>query len=94
MQSSVWLQKMKILQLFLGGKYFKQLIAEEPTLESETTSGKVMEMQTDLPANQLIANCQQAIQAGFLIDVSTDAQKIGLTFPVTEGALGNRDRAR
>lgn len=40
-------------------------------------------MRTDIPANQLIANRQQAIQAGFLIDVSTDAQKLGLTFPVT-----------
>ena len=40
-------------------------------------------MRTDIPANQLIANRQQAIQAGFLIDVSMDAQKLGLTFPVT-----------
>jgi hypothetical protein len=57
--------------------------AEEPKLENPTHSGNALEMRTDIPANQLIANRQQAIQAGFLIDVSTDAQKLGLTFPVT-----------
>jgi len=57
--------------------------AEELKLENPTHSGNVLEMRTDIPANQLIANRQQAIQAGFLIDVSTDAQKLGLTFPVT-----------
>ena len=57
--------------------------ATEPKLESPTHSGNELEVRTDLPANQLIANRQQAIQAGFLIDVSTDAQKLGLTFPVT-----------
>ncbi len=57
--------------------------AEEPKLENPTHSGNVLEMRTDIPASQLIANRQQAIQAGFLIDVSMDAQKLGLTFPVT-----------
>ena len=57
--------------------------AEEPKLENPTHSGNALEMRTDIPASQLIANRQQAIQAGFLIDVSTDAQKLGLTFPVT-----------
>jgi hypothetical protein len=56
---------------------------EEPKLEGTTDSGKALETGTDIPANQLITNRQQAIQAGFLIDVSTDAQKLGLTFPVT-----------
>ena len=56
---------------------------EEPKLESATNAGKPLEVRTDVPANQLIANRQQAIQAGFLIDVSLDAQKLGLTFPVT-----------
>ncbi|MBX3329179.1 MAG: hypothetical protein KF722_02165 [Nitrospira sp.] len=56
---------------------------EAPKLEGPTDSGKAMEALTDVPANQLITNRQQAIQAGFLIDVSTDAQKLGLTFPVT-----------
>jgi hypothetical protein len=56
---------------------------EELKLENPTHSGNGLEMQADLPANQLMANRQQAIQAGFLIDVSTDAQKLGLTFPVT-----------
>lgn len=57
--------------------------AEEPKLENPIHSGNALEMRTDIPANQLIANRQQAIQDGFLIDVSTDAQKLGLTFPVT-----------
>jgi hypothetical protein len=56
---------------------------DEPKLEGATHSGKALEAQTDIPANQLITNRQQAIQAGFLIDVSMDAQKLGLTFPVT-----------
>jgi hypothetical protein len=38
---------------------------------------------TDASAGQLIANRQQAIQAGVLIDVTEDAKKLGLTFPVT-----------
>jgi hypothetical protein len=57
--------------------------AEEPKLEDPTHSDKALEARTDIPASQLIANRQQAIQNGFLIDVSTDAQKLGLTFPVT-----------
>ncbi|NGZ11794.1 MAG: hypothetical protein CV088_20900 [Nitrospira sp. LK70] len=56
---------------------------EEPKLESPIDPGKALEARSDSPAKQLITNRQQAIQAGFLIDVSTDAQKLGLTFPVT-----------
>ncbi|MDF0675564.1 MAG: hypothetical protein P0120_14675 [Nitrospira sp.] len=56
---------------------------EEPKLEGPIDPGKALEARTDIPANQLITNRQQAIQAGFLIDVSMDAQKLGLTFPVT-----------
>lgn len=32
---------------------------------------------------QLITNREQAIQAGILIDVTEDAKKLGLTFPIT-----------
>ena len=56
---------------------------EEPKLAGPTDSDKALEARTDVPTDQLITNRQQAIQAGFLIDVSTDAQKLGLTFPVT-----------
>ena len=64
------------------------LAEAEPTLESQTGTDQVpaekaLEPRTDLPAAQLTANRQKAIQAGQLIDVSTDAQKLGLTFPVT-----------
>ncbi len=57
--------------------------AEEPKPENQTTPDNTLESRGDVPANQLTANRQQAIQSGFLIDVSTDAQKLGLTFPVT-----------
>jgi hypothetical protein len=57
--------------------------AEEPKLERSMDSGKIPEAASDVPVNQLIASRQQAIQAGFLIDVSPDAQKLGLTFPIT-----------
>lgn len=56
---------------------------EAPTLEGPADSGKTLDALTDTPVNQLLTNRQQAIQAGFLIDVSSDAQKLGLTFPVT-----------
>lgn len=56
---------------------------EETKLEVPTDADKPQQARTDVLANQLITNRQQAIQAGFLIDVSTDAQKLGLTFPVT-----------
>jgi hypothetical protein len=58
-------------------------MAEEPKRKPPTELRDASERQTDVPTNQLITNRQQAIQAGFLIDVSTDAQKLGLTFPVT-----------
>ena len=54
-----------------------------PTTEEPKLEGSSQEARTDIPANQLITNRQQAIQTGFLIDVSPDAQKLGLTFPVT-----------
>jgi hypothetical protein len=57
--------------------------AEEPKLERSMDSGKALEAVSNVPVNQLIASRQQAIQAGFLIDVSMDAQKLGLTFPIT-----------
>jgi len=57
--------------------------AEEPKLKPSSELRDASERQTDVPTNQLITNREQAIQAGFLIDVSTDAQKLGLTFPVT-----------
>lgn len=56
---------------------------DEQKLEASTHAGQAPEAPTDVPANQLITNRQQAIQAGLLIDVSTDAQKLGLTFPIT-----------
>ncbi|MBI3355724.1 MAG: hypothetical protein HY038_02920 [Nitrospirae bacterium] len=37
----------------------------------------------DESAKQLIVNRQEAIEAGVLIDVTPDAQKLGLTYPVT-----------
>ena len=56
---------------------------EEPKPEQSATFENQLEPVTDVSAKQLTANRQQAIQAGLLIDVSTVAQKLGLTFPVT-----------
>ncbi len=44
---------------------------ETPQVKSQVSAGQVSE------------NRQQAIQAGILIDVTADAKKLGLTFPVT-----------
>jgi hypothetical protein len=57
--------------------------AEEPKLENPIRSGETLEVTPDISSNQQITSRQQAIQAGVLIDVSMDAQKLGLTFPVT-----------
>lgn len=58
-------------------------IPEEPSLQAPTHSEPAPEARADVPNNQLITNRRQAIQAGFLIDVSTDAHKLGLTFSVS-----------
>ena len=41
------------------------------------------DVRTNITTQQLVTNRQQAIEAGFLIDVTADAQKLGLSFPVT-----------
>jgi hypothetical protein len=51
----------------------------EPVGKKEETP----EVTSHTPAGQVSENRQQAIQAGTLIDVTADAQKLGLTFPVT-----------
>ncbi|UVT14345.1 MAG: hypothetical protein H8K04_10780 [Nitrospira sp.] len=57
--------------------------AEEPKLESPASLGKAPEVKAEGSVNQLITNRQEAIQSGFLIDVTTDAQKLGISFPIT-----------
>ena len=47
------------------------------------TSEDKQESGADSSPGQPIIDRQQAIQAGMLIDVTADAQKLGLTFPVT-----------
>jgi hypothetical protein len=56
---------------------------EEPTRAGLASIGGVPGIKTDGPGNQLIANRQEAIQAGILIDVTADAQKLGLSFSIT-----------
>lgn len=51
----------------------------EPAGKSEETP----EVKSQVSAGQVSENRQQAIQAGILIDVTADAKKLGLTFPVT-----------
>jgi len=66
-----------------------ELPTELPTIEDATIAAPDTEA-NELPAlregeraKQLIVNRQEAIEAGALIDVTPDAQKLGLTFPVT-----------
>lgn len=56
---------------------------EGSKLEGPANLGGVPEIKADGPVNQLITNRQEAIQAGFLIDVTIDAQKLGISFPIT-----------
>ena len=51
---------------------------DDPAPEEEPS-----EIQAQAPVPQVITNRQQAIQAGILIDVTEDAKKLGLTFPIT-----------
>jgi hypothetical protein len=57
--------------------------AQESKIEDKAQMDKPAETQAQSPAPQLIANRQEAIQAGILIDVTEDAKQLGLTFPVT-----------
>lgn len=55
----------------------------DPEPKIEERADETSKAQTEGQPPQLITNRQQAIQAGILIDVTEDAQKLGLTFPVT-----------
>jgi hypothetical protein len=57
--------------------------APESTLEASAKPDEASMVQNQTPGHQLITNRKQAIEAGLLIDVTADAQKLGLTFPVT-----------
>jgi hypothetical protein len=56
---------------------------ESVRLELAGKQEETPEMTKHAPAGQVSENRQQAIQAGILIDVTADAKKLGLTFPVT-----------
>ncbi|TKS61568.1 MAG: hypothetical protein EWM72_00316 [Nitrospira sp.] len=62
---------------------------ELPTIVDATQKSPVTEpdglpaSSVDARAKRLIVNRQEAIEAGALIDVTPDAQKLGLIFPVT-----------
>ena len=58
-------------------------VTEGIRLELAGKSEEIPEVKNPVPAGQVSENRQQAIQAGILIDVTADAQKLGLTFPVT-----------
>ena len=57
--------------------------APESKIEDKAQAEEPSETQTQGPAPQVITNRQQAIEAGILIDVTEDAKKLGLTFPIT-----------
>lgn len=56
---------------------------EEPKTEETPKGREVSKEKLDLLLNQVMATRQEAIQAGVLIDVSADAQKLGMSFPIT-----------
>jgi hypothetical protein len=58
-------------------------VTENIHLELAGKSGETPEVKNQVSAGQVSENRQQAIQAGILIDVTADAKKLGLTFPVT-----------
>lgn len=58
-------------------------VTEGIRLELAGKSGETPEVKSQVSAGQVSENRQQAIQAGILIDVTADAKKLGLTFPVT-----------
>jgi hypothetical protein len=58
-------------------------VTEGIQLELAGKSEVTPEVKNPISAGQVSENRQQAIQAGILIDVTADAKKIGLTFPVT-----------
>lgn len=58
-------------------------VEEGIQLELAGKSEETPEMKNNVAAGQVSENRQQAIQAGILIDVTADAKKLGLTFPVT-----------
>lgn len=58
-------------------------VTEGIQLELAGNSEKTPEVKNPVSAGQVSENRQQAIQAGILIDVTADAKKLGLTFPVT-----------
>lgn len=58
-------------------------VTEGIQLELAGKSEETPEVKNPVSAGQVSENRQQAIQAGILIDVTADAKKLGLTFPVT-----------
>ncbi len=56
---------------------------EEPQVEEALKGGEVSKEKLDHLLNQVTTTRQEAIQAGVLIDVTTDAQKLGMSFPIT-----------
>ena len=55
---------------------------DEPKVE-EDSKGLVSKEKVDQLVNQVMATRHEAIQAGVLIDVTADAQKLGMSFPIT-----------
>jgi hypothetical protein len=75
----------------LSDKHGEDLITmpETEAVTQETRHSSSQAESDEAPAeapdamDKLVASRQEAIESGFLIDVTTDAQKLGLTFPIT-----------
>lgn len=59
------------------------LSGEDESKVEEDSKGVVPQGKLDQLVNQAIAMRHEAIQAGALIDVTADARKLGMSFPVT-----------
>lgn len=56
---------------------------EGPNVEEAPQGEKVSKEKLDHLVNQVTTARQEAIRAGVLIDVTADAQKLGMSFPIT-----------
>ncbi|MGE0642779.1 MAG: DUF6573 family protein [Nitrospira sp.] len=56
---------------------------ETQPVDENQKGGDVLKGNLDQLVNQVMATRQEAIQAGVLIDVTADAQKLGMSFPIT-----------
>lgn len=58
-------------------------LAQEPAGTSSAESSDAIKGESQETVDKILAKREEAIRSGFLIDMTEDAKKVGLTFPVT-----------